>query len=352
MDIANYLSELLGRYTEVSVPGLGSFSRLRVNGYYDEVQATFYPPGNRLNFDHQPKDDEILTQYIAEKKKISLASSKYFTEKYINSLKQELALHEVPFAQLGWFYMQEGKIAFRPQEQAPDSDPLFFGLTPVTINKVNYVPPPPLPTSIPLQQTYTPPPVTTTPVNDQPEYVDDEQEVKRSGSIWIIIALVVVALAAAVFGVYKYNPALLHLNDKDTTEEPKIEKPQAVPAVKPDSIKKDSTPTVADTAKAISQPVEALNKPAAKTDTIAKPEFAIFLGSFKTVTKSNEAVKDYKSKGIDARLLKGPGTGPRIKIIIGGFSSSDEAEAARKKLVSQGKITKDTYSKQITDSTK
>lgn len=356
MDIANYLSELLGRYTEVSVPGLGCFSRLRVNGYYDEVQATFYPPGQKLNFDHQPKDDEILTQYIAEKKKISLASSKYFTEKYINSLKQELALHEVPFAQLGWFYMQEGKVAFRPQEQAAGSDPLFFGLTPVAINKVNYVPPPPppppLPTAISLQQTYTPPPVTTTAVNDQPEYIDDEPEIKRGGSIWIIIALVIVALAAAVFGVYKYNPALLHLNDKDTTEEPRIEKPRAVPAVKPDSIKKDSIPTVADTAKAISKPVEALNKPAAKTDTVTKPEFAIFLGSFKTETKSKEAVKDYQRKGIDARILKGPGTGPRIKIIIGGFSSSDEAETARKKLVSQGKITKDTYSKQITDSTK
>jgi len=356
MDIANYLSELLGRYTEVSVPGLGCFSRLRVNGYYDDVQATFYPPGHKLDFDHQPKDDEILTQYIAEKKKISLASSKYFTEKYINGLKQELALHEVPFAQLGWFYMQEGKIAFRPQEQAAGSDPLFFGLTPITINKVNYVPPPPppppLPSAITLQQTYTPPLATTTTVNDQPEYIEDEPEVKRNGNIWIIIALVVVALAAAVFGVYKYNPALLHLNDKDTTEEPRIEKPQTTPPVKPDSIKRDSTPTVADTAKAISQPVEALNKPAAKTDTIAKPEFAIFLGSFKTETKSEAVVKDYKRIGIDASILKGPGTGPRIKIIIGGFSSSDEAEAMRKKLILQGKITKDTYSKQITDSTK
>lgn len=356
MDIANYLSELLGRYTEVSVPGLGCFSRLRVNGYYDDAQATFYPPGHKLHFDQQQKDDEILTQYIAEKKKISLASSKYFTEKYINSLKQELVLHEVSFAQLGWFYMQEGKIAFRAQEQAQGTDPLFFGLGPVTLNKVNYVPPPPppppLPTAISLQQTFTPPPITSIPVNNEPEYVADEPEVKRGANVWIIIALVIIALAAALFGVYKFNPALLHLNDRDTTEQPKVEQPKATPVVKPDSIKKDSIPTAADTAKGDSHSVSALNKPAAKTDTIAQPEFAIFLGSFKTVTKSNEAVKDYKSKGIDARLLKGPGTGPRIKIIIGGFATSDEAEAARKKLISQGKITKDTYSKQITDSTK
>ncbi|MFC0515050.1 SPOR domain-containing protein [Mucilaginibacter angelicae] len=356
MDIANYLSELLGRYTEVSVPGLGCFSRLRVNGYYDDEQATFYPPGHKLHFDQQLKDDEILTQYIAEKKKISLASSKYFTEKYINGLKQELTLREVPFAELGWFYLQEGKIAFRPQEQAQGTDPLFFGLPPIKINKVNYIPPPlpppPLPTAIPLQQTYTPPPVTTIPADSEPEYVADEPEVKRNTNIWIIIALVIVALAAALFGVYKYNPALLHLTDQDTTDQPKVEKPKPTPVVKPDSIKKDSTPAVTDTTKAISRPVAALNKPVVKTDTVAKPEFAIFLGSFKTESKSEEAVKDYKSKGIDARILKGPGTGPRIKIIIGGFSSSEEAESTRKKLISQGKITKDTYSKQITDSTK
>lgn len=69
MDIANYLSELLGRYTEISVPGLGCFSRLRVNGYYDDVQATFYPPGHELHFDQEIKDDEVLTRHIAEKKK-------------------------------------------------------------------------------------------------------------------------------------------------------------------------------------------------------------------------------------------------------------------------------------------
>ncbi|WP_121809366.1 SPOR domain-containing protein [Mucilaginibacter kameinonensis] len=354
MDIANYLSELLGRYTEVSVPGLGCFSRLRVNGYYDDAQATLHPPGHKLHFDQQLKDDEILTRYIAEKKKISLASSKYFTEKYINSLKQELALREVPFAELGWFYLQDGKVAFRAQEQG--IDPLFFGLPAIKINKVSYIPPPPppppLPSAIPLQQTFTPPPVATVPLNNEPEYIADEPEVERSSNIWIIIALVIVALAAALFGVYKYNPALLHLNDRDTTEQPKVETPKATPVVKQDSTQKDSVPATADTTKAISKPVEALNKPIANADTVAKTEYAIFLGSFKTETKSEEAVKDYKRKGIDAHILKGPGTGPRIKIIIGGFASSDEAETARKKLVSQGKITKDTYSKQITDSTK
>jgi cell division septation protein DedD len=343
MDIANYLSELLGRYTEVSVPGLGCFSRLRVNGYYDDVQATFYPPGHKLNFDQQEKDDEILTRHIAEKKKISLASSKYFTEKYINSLKQELALHEVSFAQLGWFYMQEGKIAFRPQEQAPGNDPLFFGLNPVAINKVNYVapppPPPPLPTAFSLQQTYTPPPVATT-IVEQPEYIDDDPEVKRGVSIWIIIAIAVVVLAGAAFGVYKYNPALLHLNDSSTEEQPRLEKPKATPAVKPDTIKKDSIPTVTDTAKAISKPVAALNKTVVNEDTISKTHYEILGGAFKTVKEANRTIANYEKMGLSAHILQNV-PGRLIKVTLGSFYDRDEAVAAKQKIVSTGKLTSD-----------
>jgi cell division septation protein DedD len=344
MDIANYLSELLGRYTEVSVPGLGCFSRLRINGYYDDAQATFYPPGHKLHFDQQQKDDEILTQYIAEKKKISLASSKYFTEKYINGLKQELTLREVPFAELGWFYLQEGKIAFRPQEQALGTDPLFFGLAPVTINKVNYVPPPPppppLPTAIALQQTYTPPPVTIVPVNNEPEYVADEPEVKRNANIWIIIALVVVAIAAAVFGVYKYNPALLHLNDQDTTDRPKIEQQKAAPVVKPDSTKKDSIPTVADTAKAISKPVAELNKTVVNEDTISKIHYELLGGAFKTVKEANRTIANYEKMGLSAHILQNV-PGRLIKVTLGSFYDRDEAVAAKQKIVGTGKLTSD-----------
>jgi hypothetical protein len=354
MDIANYLSELLGRHTEVSVPGLGCFSQQRVNGYYDDAQGTFFPPGFKLNFESQPKDDEILARYIAEKKKISLASSKYFTEKYINSLKQELVLHEVAFAELGWFQLQEGKITFRPQEQQ-SNDPLFFGLAPVKINKANYVapPPPPPPLPVSLQQTFTPPPVSNTvaaPVEQQ-EYLEEEIEEKRGISVWVIIAIVVVVLAAAAFAVYKFKPELLHLK-KNNDVPAAVEKPKATPVVKPDSVAKDSTPKTTDTDKAISKPVKTLDKPVVLTDTTPKPEYAIFLESYKTVAKSDIEVKKYIKRGINARTWTGPGTGLRVKIIIGGFTTSDEAEATRKKLISQGKIAKDTYSKLITDSTK
>jgi len=346
MDIANYLSELLGRHTEVSVPGLGCFSQLRVNGYYNDAEATFYPPYYKVSFDPQPKDDEILTSYIAEKKKISLASSKYFTEKYITSLKQEAALTEVPFADLGWFYIKEGRVEFKPQDKT-GTDAAFYGFAPVKLNKTDHipapppsVPPQPLPVSIPLQDPAT---------DDQPEYVNEETETRRGVSIWIILLIILVVLAAAAFGIYKYDPALLNLQQQP---KPYIEKPKAKPVIAPDTLKADSLNKTDTTAKTISAPGSTLNKPVTGVDTIAKPEFVIFVGSFKTKTKSQEAINDYKRKGVDARILSGPGTGPRIKIIVGSFTTSTDAEIEKHKLIAAKKISKDSYTQQITNPTK
>src|SRR5206468_8049109 len=81
-------------------------------------------------------DDDTLTKYIAEKKKISLASSKYFTDKYISALKQEAALQEAPFAGLGWFFMDKGKIAFKSKVSNADNAS-FYGYAPISIKKLN-----------------------------------------------------------------------------------------------------------------------------------------------------------------------------------------------------------------------
>ena len=79
MDVGYFISELLGQHGNVSVPGLGYFTHTRVNGYYNEAEETFYPPGYSVHFEPQLVEDDSLSQYIADNKHISLASSKYFT---------------------------------------------------------------------------------------------------------------------------------------------------------------------------------------------------------------------------------------------------------------------------------
>lgn len=138
MDIAYYLSELLEQLGEVSVPGLGSFTRVRLDGYYNNDEGRFYPPASRLEFTQQDVDDDVLTQYIGVKKRISLASSKYFTEKYITGLKQEVVSREIPFAELGSLYFADGRIRFRGAQTLPD--PEFYGYPTISLHKKNTAP--------------------------------------------------------------------------------------------------------------------------------------------------------------------------------------------------------------------
>src|ERR1700744_4003433 len=104
MNLADYLSELLSQHDEVSVPGLGYFVRTRVNAYYDEREGLFSPPYHQVKFTPQPKDDDTFVQYVADKKNISLASSKYFAEKFISKLKEQALAGKYLFADLGLFY--------------------------------------------------------------------------------------------------------------------------------------------------------------------------------------------------------------------------------------------------------
>jgi len=135
MDVANYLSELLGQLGEVNVPGLGYFVQSRLNGYYNEANDTFYPPKNKVQFDPQYMEDDVLIQYIADKKNISLASSRYFTEKYITNIKQEAQLKDMPLADLGWLYTDKAHIAFRPVEVMVN-DASVFGYPEIKLSKL------------------------------------------------------------------------------------------------------------------------------------------------------------------------------------------------------------------------
>jgi len=135
MDIAYYLSELLGQLGEVNVPGLGRFTQFKINAYYNDAESKFYPPVNEVRYDPNFIDDNILAEYIAEKKKISVASSQYFTEKYISNIKQQAMSQEVPLADLGWMYAEGTGLGFRSAGTLAN-DPAFYGYPVIELKKL------------------------------------------------------------------------------------------------------------------------------------------------------------------------------------------------------------------------
>jgi hypothetical protein len=333
MNLADYLSELLGVHDEVSVPGLGYFVRERINGYYNDSEAKFYPPHHRVKFVPDLREDDTFTQYVADKKNISLASSKYFAEKFIAKLRDDASRGTYIFAELGQFSMVGEQLIFKPYDKIA-ADPAFYGYEPVNIYKKNepsfgapvksyFAEPEPKPVTA-----YTPPPQPVTlsePEPVQEEYYEEEYR-KRGISLWAILLIALVVLGVAAFGVYHFYP------DKVNAFYNKlIGKQDTVATIK--HVKAKDTVRMA--------PAEdTLTKTA---PIIPSERWEIIESSFNKMPYAAYEVKKLKARGVaDAKVLT-DAPGPRIKISVGTFNKNKEADSVMKVLLQERKISNKSY---------
>jgi len=353
MDIAYFISDLLDQQGELTVPNLGYFVQMRMSAYYDEQEKRFYPPHYAVQFDPQViDDDETLAAHITAKKNISLASSKYFIEKFVSNLRQQALTEEVPFGGIGSFQTNGTQLAFKPGNQTEDAS--LFGLTPVglygtRVNPAAYTPPPvttyaqaPVFTPEPAveQETvpappdpvystppaYTPPPVAVEETRPyQQQRVEPEQYVyedeKRGLSVWAIIGIIIIVLGIGVAALYKFKPEVINSLFKE--ENPYSSSQPIAPvnkhtdslekAAMADTIGMGASPLTTDTAAATKETTPAAatepatenktapaaNKPAVTTPAPAKPveikttatKPAITAAAPATTATTDEAVK-------------------------------------------------------------
>jgi hypothetical protein len=248
MDIAYYISDLLGQQGELSVPNLGYFVQMRMPAHYDEAAKQFFPPHISVQFDPQViDDDDSLAAYITSLKKISLASAKYFIEKYIANLKSQVIIEDVPFANLGVFRSDGINLTFKPNTQT--DHPAFFAFPPVDAYRVGeeapvketiathepsigpealpepapplgepviepatepgmaYVPEQPAAPEPEFSFAHTPAPVDVLPLNNEEELIY-EDEPRRAIGPWTIVLIVITILAIAFGALYKFKPEL------------------------------------------------------------------------------------------------------------------------------------------------
>jgi outer membrane biosynthesis protein TonB len=324
MDLAVYICELLGMQGEVSVPGIGYFAQVRVNGYYDQAESKFYPPTHEINFEPHSRDDEQLARYISTKKNISMASAKYFIDKYVVGLKQQLALKKVEIPGVGSIYNNGSVIEFKADEASKTNDPSFYGFPPVNLDQtvenpvIKYTPPvkedeEPIKEEAPKeeitawhetpaeeikQEEYVPPkpveetvihhePVEETPAEEVPEYIYNEPEESGSRNIWIALLLIVIIGLLALLGLYKYKPGWFDRSSKDST--------QTFVAASPDTIKKATDTTSKTASKPDSAGTVAAPNNNAPVDTAAVLHYEILGGAFKTLSQANEVISKYQT---------------------------------------------------------
>lgn len=353
MDVGYFISELLGQHGDVSVPGLGYFVHTRVNGYYNDSEATFYPPRYSVQFDPQFIDDDTLPQYIADSKNISLASSKYFTEKYVTGLKQQAATGEVAISNLGWFYTEGAKLVFRPNNEL-DTDPEFFGYPVIKMHKLSKQ------VAVIQQDSYSTAAVGSYQEpkeatqqfesNDEHEaYLVELTKKKRTKNIILFVGLAALFTGLIYYLYNRYDRSVFNLEKPagtrraDTAAQPKnvvvipdsanTQPDDSIKIVKFDSAQKQAVPQK-DTAAV--KPAATAVAPAVK-DTIAGPHYEILGGSFSNVKEANTAIGNYKKLGFEAHILENV-PGRKRKVTLGSYATRAEAIAAQQKILATKKI--------------
>jgi hypothetical protein len=401
MDIAYYISDLLGQQGELTVPNLGYFVQIRMAAYYDNQAKKFFPPHYAVQFDPQIIDeDDSLANYITGIKNISPASAKYFIEKYIANLKSQAMIEDVPFANLGSFSSDGLKLTFTSTTKM--DDPAFFAFHPLDVYKIgdthakkpvvkSDLTEPPVPTSStppPIPQSDSAPIVTPTEAEPELEEVTDEEyyedEPRRRFGVWMILLIILTLIVVALGSLYKFRPDLFN-QYIPIFKKPVVVK-QAAPVAKPDttinkaadslakqdSVKKDSIPAKIDTPKtAVKKPeaakpqttkpvVTETKKPApvvvappVNTPTvnptlingqmpavIPKGWCVITAGAFPLKSDGEKQLINMKSRGfIQARYLKdNVGKGGNHIVILGAFPTRKEALDGIKELKATGKI--------------
>jgi cell division protein FtsN len=337
MDISFYISELLEQQGKISVPGLGGLVWTYTSGYYNDAEDKFYPPHHTVQFDPQQiNNNDTLTEYIAEKKNISLASSKYFIEKFIYQIKEDALVKEVQIAGLGWFYTDQGELSFKPGNLV-GNDPEFFGYPPVNIIKSGQEP---VDTPIINQANVVETPaseITNEQLTTEDELYDDIPT-KRSYGWIILFATVIIVAGIGVFGVYRYYPDQFEKTNKwvqnlTAAKKPVPAKPKAAP--KPDTVK--AVLPVKDTSVAAN--TDSTGKITDTAYAAARRHFEIISGAFKTQSKANEVFNQLKKDTVDVRVITAK-PGKYMKISVGSYLTYDKAEAARFKLIKAKKISK------------
>ena len=354
MDLAIYISELLGQRGELQISGVGYFAQTRVNGYYNDREQTFYPPAHKVDFNADVTGhDDALAEYIAGKKNISLLSAKYFVDKYLSNLKQEVLTKQVELADLGYLVSENSRIFFKASRSLNETDPEFYGFKPVKVQKQNsgYVAAN-LPVienvpeiTVPEESIYIPRIVTEEVLTDEPlskpqvysphdheqELLEIEEQI-RQPNMPVIVIFIITIVALILFGIYLYNPALFG-SEQDTTAIIKpVDSPKANPAKT--SAAKDSAVKNAATS-----PVIIPATIATPQDTLNKRHYELLGGAFKTKAQIDVAIKNYQSLGLKPRILQ-HATGKLYKITLGTYFSFDEASRAQDSIVKVIKINK------------
>jgi cell division septation protein DedD/nucleoid DNA-binding protein len=346
MEIGLYIAELLGEQDEVSVIGLGTFTKERIAGKFDKTSNLFYPPSYHLSFKENTFVFSGLSEYISLKRSLSISSSeeliKNFTETILDILNSS---DTVEINHLGSLHKENDHLTFKPSESFVIVDK-FYGLKPIPDLKIAPIPP--------SNKKF----ITDDAVNpSQVEEDELDEEIyfdAPKARLLPILLISILAISGSLFSLYffdqDFNQFIRNTLLPKVTPSVPVEPVKTFIPVTADSLttkpaETDSVAVTNDNNQEIVQkeipnkPVEVLieEKVAANNEGLS---FEIIVAAFARKKDAESYIIEMSSKGYKAKIVENL-PGKMMKISLGSFTEEESANTELKQI--QKNINKDAW---------
>jgi hypothetical protein len=261
VDISLYIADLLDEHEYVIVPGLGAFISSYMPAKFNDDKKILLPPSRAVSFNPELKiNDDLLTRYISQQKKITLTQASRVLEKFSGDIMYQLELgEEVIIGNIGSLTIKQGELLFNSGESSHENSE-SFGLLPITVPDY---------TSISEKEEVTP--------------VDEERKKPFSRWIWIGSFLLFILIALTLYFTF------FSTHQTITQSEPAYQKETSDSKIPEPLISPDSTVFVQNEI-----------KPASKDSIILHPRKELYYsigGSFRSQQNANEFYEKMSLKG-------------------------------------------------------
>lgn len=324
MNVLNYIVEHLKSETEVSVLGLGTFSKNKIAGRYDHVLESFLPPSITLSFSEALTDADAFSKFISVHENIELEEAKNEIQNFSNSVLIQLSENKkVSLEGLGTFEQIDHQIVFTPTAHT-DLDDDFFGF-PVYSEETSEIEthieaiveeeivkhkieeeteskeaPSVVPEIETPESNYT---------TDQETLVEEEvEDTASSNNSWVkwILVIVILGIAATLFFMAKPEIWNQLIQKNQETEQPTVENP-----TKPDTL---ATTIDTNTLK--------IDTPIAPPLVEKTTTYEVVVSAERRQDRIDKLVANYEKLGYKVKVLPGK---TLKKISVGSYSTSKEA---------------------------
>jgi nucleoid DNA-binding protein len=337
MEIAQYIVDLLRGQDEVSLAGLGTFTKTRVAGFFDQNSNVFYPPTYKISFKETETEDSSLIQYIISKENTSPSTAEDQIKSFISSILNGVENENVfEIKELGKFHKKDGILNFEAFENLESKENKWI-LNPIQEFENSEKPSEQIENEEERAQEIAFKENSTETDQEQVSNENEDLDLQETAPnrSWLKIFLLFVIFLLSLTTLFFLNPEFnTFVKDKskglfNSTSSSQEESPILLDSTK---ISADSLNLAVDSASVIADSIKQAQDSSIKAgvDTLAtisnneSATFEIISAAFYRKSEADAYMKELSKKGIKSKIVENM-PGKMLKISLGTFLDEETA---------------------------